>query len=71
MELAQELIDAVLTEYWHTHYIDKKTTLCSLCCNTGIIDSTSAVSPIGIQAGKLNFCICPNGRAMRRTIHRD
>jgi len=36
--------------------------LCGLCGNYGIVDLVDARRAIGIRA----FCICPNGRAMKR-----
>jgi hypothetical protein len=55
-----------LTDYWLAYYVDTKLCLCSLCGNTGIIDTRrSATSPAGVDAGRKNFCICPNGQAMR------
>jgi len=40
--------------------------LCSLCGNSGVIDTReTANSGAGIKAGRLNYCICLNGRAMR------
>jgi len=58
----------IFRDYWLKHYLDEKTGLCSLCGNTGIIDTTdSAVSPRGKKGmGKKNFCICPNGRTINK-----
>lgn len=59
----QELNKSI-TEYWSKHYVEG--CLCSLCGNTGIIDTrSSAVSPSGIRSGRLNWCICPNGQTYR------
>jgi hypothetical protein len=61
--------EATVTEYWRKYYIndDVPLGLCSLCGNSGFIDTTlSAISPAGIHAGRKNFCICPNGQAMRK-----
>lgn len=52
-----------VTKYWLEHYVDD---LCTLCGNWGVIDSrASATSPAGWRVGRLNFCICPNGQALR------
>jgi hypothetical protein len=41
--------------------------LCGLCGNTGIIDTRpTAISPAGFRSGGLFWCICPNGREMRK-----
>lgn len=57
-----------VTDYWMEFYVNRDTphSLCSLCGNTGQIDTrTRAISPRGIDAGRVNFCICPNGQAGR------
>ena len=58
-----------VTRYWTEFYGDTKTGfgLCTLCGNTGIIDTTgSAVSTRFGNVGRKNFCICPNGQALRK-----
>jgi hypothetical protein len=60
-----------ITDYWHNHYVNYDTPvgkwgMCSLCGNTGLIDTReTATSPAGFKCGKINFCICPNGQTMR------
>lgn len=45
--------------------------LCGLCGNTGSIDTrSSAVSAAGVRCGVRAFCICPNGRALKRSSQR-
>lgn len=42
--------------------------LCGLCGNRGIINTKNTVtSPIGTPCGVEGYCICPNGRAMKKT----
>lgn len=53
----------VVTEYWLRHYLNGS--LCSLCGNRGFIDTTGVTSPAGVHAGRVNYCICPNGQALR------
>lgn len=54
----------ILAKFWMDHYLNKG--LCSLCGNNGIIDTTGrAKSPAGVEAGRVNWCICPNGIALR------
>ena len=58
-----------VTRYWMEFYPETHTGmgLCTLCGNTGQIDtSQTAISPRGINVGRLNFCICPNGQALRK-----
>jgi len=63
-----------LQEYWEKHYMVKGTApngvkmsrFCFLCGNTGTMDTTeSAITPLGENIGRKNFCICPNGLALR------
>ena len=61
-----EALDPGLTKYWLAHYVDGPLCLCTLCGNSGVVDTRkTAVSPLGARAGRVNFCICPNGRAER------
>lgn len=53
----------VITDYWLENYCGN---LCTLCGNSGVIDTRrTAVSAAGYNAGRLNWCICPNGQCMR------
>jgi hypothetical protein len=61
-------IDEILTEYWNDNYVNG--CHCSLCGNSGIIDSrgraiTGHLDQV-IDVGRKNYCICPNGRMMRK-----
>ena len=58
-------INEDVANYWLKYYVDKKSTLCALCANTGIIDTTGIKSPAGTEPGGENYCICPNGQTMR------
>lgn len=62
-----------ITDYWQKYYLTEEAgefgtySMCSLCANVGIIDTTdSAISPKGNRLGRRNFCICPNGQALRK-----
>lgn len=52
-----------ITRYWLKHYATEH---CSLCANSGMIDSRGLKTAAGRVAGRLNFCICPNGQALRK-----
>lgn len=55
-----------VTAYWLEYYVNDEVGLCSLCGNSGQIDTTrTAVSAAGVNSGRWNWCICPNGQAMR------
>jgi len=57
----------ILDRYWFAHYVsDTPLGLCTLCGNTGIINTTYVRSPAGVFPGRHSeYCICPNGRTMR------
>lgn len=55
--------NAAITNYWLAHYLNGGH--CSLCGNTGVIDTTTAKTAAGFNVGRKNCCICPNGQAMR------
>lgn len=54
--------DDSLTDYWLRSYAADH---CTLCANHGIIDSRGLLTPAGVRVGRLNYCICPNGQALR------
>lgn len=63
--------NAAVTDYWYEHYVNENVELCSLCGNTGKIDTRgTAISAAGTDAGRVNFCICPNGQKMRARLTR-
>lgn len=44
---------------------------CGLCGNHGIVDTVGKVStPAGHPCGVRTFCICPNGRVMKKNAER-
>lgn len=56
-----------ITDYWAAHYLNDQVGLCSLCGNSGYLHTTyTAVSAAGVNAGRVNFCLCPNGQALRQ-----
>lgn len=60
-------ISEQITNYWAKYYVNPTVQLCSLCGNRGIIDTRGrARSAAGVEAGKLNWCVCPNGQAYRK-----
>lgn len=55
-----------VTDYWVTRYVHPQSGLCTLCGNTGQVDTRGrAISAAGIDAGVVTFCICPNGQVLR------
>jgi hypothetical protein len=62
-----------ITGYWEKYYLTEETAegigsyrMCSLCSNNGIIDTRGTLSPRGNDLGRKNWCICPNGQALRK-----
>lgn len=56
----------VVQDFWRANYVHPELKVCCLCGNSGRVDTTgSAISPAGVNAGRLVFCICPNGREMK------
>ena len=53
----------VVTQYWNEFYADRH---CTLCGNKGWIDTTGTKTPAGVYVGRVNYCICPNGQALRK-----
>jgi hypothetical protein len=55
-----QLADLWLEEYGRRGH-------CCLCGNSGVIDTRGKVfTPANFECGDLVYCICPNGRAMKR-----
>lgn len=51
-----------VTDYWYHFYSED---LCTLCGNIGWIDTRGVRSAAGVEAGRVNWCICPNGQLIR------
>jgi hypothetical protein len=62
----------VVRDLWIDEFVNPVAGVCSLCGNSGAIDTRGrAISAAGIDAGRVNFCICPNGRGKREyALHR-
>lgn len=54
----------IITEYWLEYYVNNDH--CSLCGNSGVIDTTGIKTNAGVSVGRKNWCICPNGQAHRK-----
>lgn len=53
----------IITRYWLDYY---STLACTLCGNLGIIDTRGTKTSAGVEVGRINFCICPNGQQLRK-----
>lgn len=56
------MADQFVIDYCMKHYVTEH---CTLCGNRGIIDSRGVKTPAGVDVGRLNYCICPNGQSLR------
>jgi hypothetical protein len=56
----------IVSQYAMQYYV---TNQCTLCGNSGIIDTRGVRTAAGVPVGRLNWCVCPNGQALRQ--HRD
>jgi hypothetical protein len=68
----EDIRNNLISDYWIKNYVHRGH--CSLCGNTGKIDTTGIRTPAGWLVGRVNYCICPNGQVMRRhleTIEED
>ena len=52
----------VVTNYWLAFYVHNGH--CSLCGNTGVIDTRGVETTAGVPVGRRNWCICPNEQSM-------
>lgn len=59
-------LNEAITDYWAKHY--QRRGICTLCGNTGRLDTTGVKTPAGWLVGRVDFCFCPNGQLMR-TAH--
>lgn len=66
--ISHNAIEHIVTAYWLKYYT---TTVCTLCGNSGVIDTTGAQSNAGVSVGRRNWCICPNGQASRQCAYGD
>jgi hypothetical protein len=53
----------LITRYWLEYYADSH---CTLCGNSGVIDTAGVRTAAGKEVGRKNYCICPNGQALRK-----
>lgn len=51
--------------------IGLKITLCGLCGNCGIVDTTTTAQWNDKFVGVKTFCICPNGRTLKKLFFKQ
>lgn len=47
-------------------YVNSNYNICGLCGNSGVVDTRKIATAAGIDVGGLHYCVCPNGRALKR-----
>jgi hypothetical protein len=61
-----------LLQLWREEYVHPEHRMCSLCGNTGRVDTRGRVfTRTGKDCGQEHFCICPNGRAFKKVDDRQ
>jgi hypothetical protein len=58
-------LNEAVVDYWYEFYSAEH---CTLCGNRGVIDTRGVRTPMGVEVGRLHWCICPNGQVMRRQL---
>lgn len=58
-----DVVEAIVTAYWLKFYCDGA---CKLCGNSGWVDTTGVRTPAGVLVGGVQYCLCPEGKALRR-----
>jgi len=53
-----------LWDLWYEEFMNNSH--CSLCGNSGKIDTRGVTTAAGLAVGKISYCICPNGRAWKK-----
>jgi hypothetical protein len=56
----------IVTNYWYEFFADQH---CTLCGNSGVIDTRGVRTAAGVDVGRRNWCICPNGQVLRKYNH--
>lgn len=52
----------------YLEFVNSSALLCGLCGNYGIVDTRGIMhSPATVECGVLAFCICPNGRSLKKS----
>lgn len=52
-----------IADFWADNLV--RDNHCSLCGNYGVLDTRGVRTAMGVEVGRLNYCICPNGMALR------
>jgi hypothetical protein len=63
--MAKPITKEQLEDFWAREFAPRGH--CCLCGNFGVIDTVGLVhTPAGVECGAKVFCICPNGRQMKK-----
>lgn len=62
-EIPDKAIEGIVVAYWERFYQGKA---CTLCGDSGWLDTTGVCTPAGVAVGRRQFCLCPNGIMLRK-----
>jgi hypothetical protein len=67
-DLWKEFIVEVELPKFREHFPGMKIPMCGLCGNNGVVNTVGvALDPLGeVDCGIKAYCICPNGRQMKK-----
>lgn len=62
-QIPDKAIEGIVVAYWARLYEDRGQ--CTLCGNSGLLDTTGVCTPANVPVGRPHWCICPNGMQLR------
>lgn len=62
--MAKPITQEQFRDLWRAEFV--RADLCGLCGNSGTIDTRGVRSAAGVLCGDQFFCLCPNGRAIKK-----
>ena len=53
-----------IKQIWLAEFLNKS--VCALCGNSGYVDTRGKINVAGTDFGIKTYCICPNGRSIKK-----
>lgn len=63
-EIPDKAVEGIVVAYWVRMYEERGA--CTLCGDSGWLDTTGVSTPAGAVVGRRQFCLCPNGMMLRK-----
>lgn len=63
--------ERVVSDYWLRYYAKGPSGCCTLCGNTGWVDTTGRAMDGSRDCGKRQPCFCPNGQEERKDLEKS